>query len=110
MECPDYNCGCPDYNYDVLTIIVVVLIMIVVVLLDILKYNLRCPDFNFGRPDYNYWVATMSRLLKFIGLFCKRAIQKRRYSAKETCNFLNKPAPSRPDYNNGCPTTNDEVD
>jgi len=32
-------------------------------------------------------VATISRLLKIIGLFCKRALQKRLYSAKETCNF-----------------------
>ena len=29
-------------------------------------------------------VATISRLLKMIGLFCKRALLKRRYSAKET--------------------------
>jgi len=32
-------------------------------------------------------VATISRLLKIIGLFCKTALQKRRYSAKETYNF-----------------------
>ena len=31
-------------------------------------------------------VATISRLLKIIGLFCKRALSKRRYSAKETYN------------------------
>ena len=30
---------------------------------------------------------TMSRLLKNICLFCKRALQNRRYSAEETCNF-----------------------
>jgi len=35
----------------------------------------------------SYWVATIRRLLKIIGLFCKRALQKRRYSAKETYNF-----------------------
>jgi len=29
-------------------------------------------------------VATTSRLLEIIGLFCKRALQNRRYSAKET--------------------------
>ena len=29
---------------------------------------------------------TISRLLQMIGLFCKRALQKRRYSAKETYN------------------------
>jgi len=34
-----------------------------------------------------YGVTTISRLLKSIGLFCKRALSKRRYCAKETCNF-----------------------
>jgi len=34
-----------------------------------------------------YGVATISRLLKIIGLFCKRALYKRLYSAKETWNF-----------------------
>jgi len=33
-------------------------------------------------------VATISRLLKTIGLFGKRALWKRRYSAKETYNFM----------------------
>ena len=32
-----------------------------------------------------YEVATISRLPKNIGLFCKRAVYKRLYSAKETC-------------------------
>jgi len=36
---------------------------------------------------YTYGVATMSRLLQIIGLFCKRAVEKRLYSAKETYNF-----------------------
>ena len=31
-----------------------------------------------------YGVATISRLLEIIGLFCKRAIIQRLYSAKET--------------------------
>jgi len=35
----------------------------------------------------SYGVASTSRLLKMISLFCKRALQKRRYSAKETYNF-----------------------
>jgi len=35
----------------------------------------------------SYGVATISRLLKILGLFCKRALQKRLYSAKETCSF-----------------------
>jgi len=34
-----------------------------------------------------YGEATISRLCKIIGLFCKRALEKRRYSAKETYNF-----------------------
>jgi len=40
---------------------------------------------------YQYGVATISRLLKIVGLFCKRALLKRRYSAKET-NTLKEPA------------------
>jgi len=31
-----------------------------------------------------YGVATIRRLLKIIGLFCKKALKKRQYSAKET--------------------------
>jgi len=37
--------------------------------------------------NMTYGVATISRLLKIIGLFCKRALSKRRYSAKETYSF-----------------------
>jgi len=37
--------------------------------------------------DWGYEVATISRLLQIIGLFCKRALKKRRYSAKETYNL-----------------------
>jgi len=36
---------------------------------------------------YPYEVATMSRLLKIIGLLCKRALYKRLYSAKEPYDF-----------------------
>ena len=35
----------------------------------------------------HYGVASISRLLEIIGLFCKRALQKRLYSAKETYHF-----------------------
>jgi len=35
-----------------------------------------------------YGLASASRIDKIIGLFCKRALQKRQYSAKETCNFI----------------------
>jgi len=45
---------------------------------------------NVARHDTHcfsaYGVATISRLLKIIGLFCKRALYKRLYSAKETYN------------------------
>jgi len=34
-----------------------------------------------------YGVATISRLLEFIGLFCKKALYKRLYSTKETYNL-----------------------
>jgi len=36
---------------------------------------------------HTYGVASISRLLKIIGLLCKRALWKRLYSAKETYNF-----------------------
>ena len=41
----------------------------------------------YKQMRYSYGVATISRLLKIIGLLCKRALWKRRYSAKETYNF-----------------------
>jgi len=37
--------------------------------------------------EVNYGVATISRLLKIIGLCCKRALRKRLYSAQETYNL-----------------------
>jgi len=36
---------------------------------------------------HRYGAATMSRLLKIIGLFCKTDLQKRLYSAKQTCKY-----------------------
>ena len=39
------------------------------------------------RNDSCYGVATISRLLEIIGLLCKRALQKRLCSAKETYNL-----------------------
>jgi len=44
----------------------------------------------------SYGVASISRLLKIIGLFCKRALSKRRYSAKETYNFIDPTDRSHP--------------
>jgi len=47
---------------------------------------------------YTYGVATVSRIDKITGLFCKRALQKRRYSAKETNNFIDPTDRSHPIY------------
>ena len=38
--------------------------------------------------DMTYGVALASRIDKIIGLFCKRALKKRRYSAKETYDCI----------------------
>ena len=46
----------------------------------------ECRAYNayMMRRECSYGVATISSLLKILGLFCKRALLKRRYSAKET--------------------------
>ena len=49
----------------------------------VLTCTLACVSTN----KYSYGVAMISTLLKIIDLFCKRALQKRLYSAKETYNF-----------------------
>jgi len=41
-------------------------------------------------------VALVRRIDKIIGLFCKRALQKRQYSAKETYNFIDPTNRSHP--------------
>jgi len=41
----------------------------------------------YSSVSTSYGVATISRLHQMRGLFCKRALQKRLYSAKETYNF-----------------------
>ena len=46
--------------------------------------NLYC---NSAPRSVGHGVAMIRRLLKIIGFFCKRALSKRRYSAKETSNF-----------------------
>jgi len=43
-----------------------------------------------------YGVASASRIDTIIGLFCKRALYKRLYSAKETCNFIDPTDRSHP--------------
>jgi len=37
---------------------------------------------------YSYEVALVNRIDKIIGLFCKRGLYTRRYSAKETYNLI----------------------
>jgi len=49
-----------------------------------------------------YGVATISRLLKIIGLFCKRDLLKKRYSTKETYNFKEPTNRSHPLLCNVC--------
>jgi len=46
--------------------------------------------------DTWYWVATLNRIDKMIGLFCKRALYKRQYSAKETCHLIDPTYRSHP--------------
>ena len=41
----------------------------------------------YGKEQRIRGVATISRLLQIVGLFWKRVLQKRLYSAKKTCNF-----------------------
>jgi len=43
-----------------------------------------------------YGVASVSRIDKIIGLLCKRALQKRPYFAKETCNLIDPTDRSHP--------------
>ena len=43
---------------------------------------------SLSRCVSSYGMASVSRIDKIIGLFCKRALLKRRYSAKETYNFI----------------------
>jgi len=46
-----------------------------------------CPTCVTHMQARDYGLASTSRLLKIIGLFCKRDLWKRRYSAKETYYF-----------------------
>jgi len=44
----------------------------------------------------SYGVASVSSIDQIIGLFCKTALLKRRYSAKATCNFIDPTDRSHP--------------
>jgi len=48
------------------------------------------------RRHFQYGVALVSRIDKIIGLFCKRALQKSQYSAKETYNLIDPTIRSHP--------------
>jgi len=52
-------------------------------------------------------VALASRIDKIIGLFCKRALLKRRYSAKDTYDFIDPTDHSHPITMNSLPKLND---
>jgi len=54
---------------------------------DLMLLILQHQPYNYFKYDRCHGVAATSRLLKMIGLFCKRALSKRRYSTKETCNL-----------------------
>ena len=47
-----------------------------------------CVCVSVRPPRLDYKVASVCRINKIIGLFCKRALYKRQYSAKETYNFI----------------------
>ena len=49
-------------------------------------FEFQAHSFEISLPENGYGVATISRLLKIRGLVCKRALLKRRYSAKEIYN------------------------
>ena len=57
---------------------------------------LTCDEARDKVCDYIYGVALVSRIDKMIGLFCKRALLKRRSSAKETYNLVDPTNRSRP--------------
>ena len=51
----------------------------------VMSHNQPC---HIWMSRVTYGVASISRIDKILGLFCKRARLKRRYSAKETYNFI----------------------
>ena len=59
------------------------------------QYISSAPETDSHDTD-SYGVALVSRIDKIIGLFCKRALQKRQYSAKETYNFIDPTHRSHP--------------
>jgi len=58
-----------------------------------MHHTTRCVHRRWG---WSYGVATVSRIDKFIDLFCKRALQMRRYSAKENYKLIDATNSSHP--------------
>jgi len=58
------------------------------------------PPFQWTHVSHSvprsYGVATVRRIDKIVGLFCKRALQKRQYSAKETYDLIDPPDGNHP--------------
>jgi len=52
--------------------------------------------YDISLSKFCYGVALVSRIDTIIGLFCKRALQKRQYSAKETYNLIDPTICSHP--------------
>jgi len=70
------------------------------------SYPILCVCFEYGHAwlhvcvcapaIYLYGVALVGRIDKIIGLFCKRPLLKRPYSAKKTCNLIDPTHRSQP--------------
>jgi len=60
------------------------------------RFRLRHPADSAVDASFMYGVATLSRIDKIVGLFCKRDLQKRRYSAKETYDLIDPTDRSHP--------------
>jgi len=54
------------------------------------------PQKDRRQGKMGHGVASVSRIDKMIGLFCKRALSKKRYSGKETYDLINPTDRSHP--------------
>jgi len=61
-----------------------------------LIFALAAYFYRYRAFDTIDWMALVSRIDKIIGLFCKKALQKRQYSAKETYNLIDPTYRSHP--------------
>jgi len=85
--------GIHIYTYTYVYILIVYIYTCVYIYVVYIYMYSRYMSIRFSVYMYTYMciyisgVAMISRLLKTIGLFCKRALSKRLYSAKETSNL-----------------------